>query len=196
MGASASAASVLASRFAIAPVATACRGVRAIGRGGRGGRADGSGLGGGGIGRPSIGASAGRLPAATRDLRTISPDGSSGRPSGWIWRRIGELTAASRMANQRSTGVLALIAAPALLARRPTRAAGNRAVGSGGWAEKRSAWRTRPSSRAWVICSSQLERSFFTRRSSSSRSFRSRSLDASSRGAAATTVVRRSRREI
>src|ERR1039458_6917614 len=58
-------------------------GVRAIGRGGRGGRggrADGSGLGGGGIGRPSIGASAGRLPAATRALRTISPDGSSGRP--------------------------------------------------------------------------------------------------------------------
>ena len=47
-----------------------------------------------------------------------------------------------------------------------------------------------------MICSSQLERSFLTRRSSSSRSLRSSSLDASSRGAAATTVARRSRREI
>ena len=47
-----------------------------------------------------------------------------------------------------------------------------------------------------MICSSQLERSFLTRRSSSSRSLRSSSLDASSHGAAATTVARRSRREI
>ena len=118
------------------------------GRGGRGGRAERSGFGGGGIDSPSSGARAGRLPAATLALRRISPDGSSGRPSGWIWRRIGEAVAASRMASQRSIGVLAVIAAPALVASRSTSAAGKRAVGSGGWAERRSAWRTRPSSRA------------------------------------------------
>ena len=73
-----------------------------------------------------------RCPPRRRALRTTSPEGSSGRPSGWIWRRIGELTAASRTASQRSTGVLELMAAPALAARRPTSAAGNRAVGSGG----------------------------------------------------------------
>ena len=81
---------------------------------------------------PSNGASAGMLPAATLALRRISPEASSGKPSGWIWRRIGEATAASRTASQRATGVLGVIAEPALVASRSTSAAGKRAVGSGG----------------------------------------------------------------
>ncbi len=171
-------------------------GGRVGGRVGRTGWAPGIGLGGGGMESPTMGARAGKPPDASRARRTTSPVESSGRPAGWIWRLMGDALAASRRASQRSAGVLAVMEAPAALASLSTSDAGNRAVGSGGWAEKRNACRTRPSSRAWVICSSQWARSFLTRRSSSSRSLRSNSRAASSLGAADATVVRRSRSEI
>ena len=82
------------------------------GRGGRTGRAPRIGFGGGGMDSPIMGARAGMLPAASRAFRTVSPEGSSGRPSGWIWRRIGEAAAGrAKLANVRLEW-LSVIAAP------------------------------------------------------------------------------------
>ena len=142
---------------------------------------------------PRSRASAGTRPAACWAAFRSAPDASSGIPSGFTERRTGEATAASSSASHRSAGVDAVIADPAASASRVTRDAGKRAVGSGGRAESRSAWSTRPASSAWPMSRSQPARNRDVRSSSDWRSCCRMALPSSSRGAAPITVVLRSR---
>ena len=97
------------------------------------------GRGGGGIGRPSNGASAGIRPETRVAACLIAPVGSSGNPAGLIERRTGEAAAASKSASQRSTELVADNAVLAASLNGWTSDAGIRAPGSGGRAESRKA---------------------------------------------------------